>query len=257
MAYHRGDPFITSSLGFRLLSHLTYYAVLWPVMFISLVVYRLKVKRRGNLRHVRPAFLVSNHTLLLDPGILSAVIAPFRTLYTMLEETALIPALGTFVRLLGAVPIPEDGSRFRRFEREVREALGRQSLVHFFPEGECFLWSQEVQPFRPGVFLLAARLAVPVVPIATVLHGRSWNGRPYLRLFGRKVPIPPRATAVICRPLHPEPPRLGSDRSLRAVAEALRRRAMAEIQGAIDREGGSKHIYRGQMPRIAGAAARR
>jgi len=257
MAYRRGDPFVNSSLRFRLASHFTYFAVLWPVLFVSYVVYHLRVKHRRNLRHARPAFLVSNHTLLLDPGILSAVVYPFRTLYTMLEETALIPALGTFVRLLGAVPIPEDPGQFRRFEREVRGALDRLGLVHFFPEGECFLWNQEVQPFRPGVFLLAARLRVPVIPVATVLRGRSWNGRPYLRLLGRKVPVPPRATVVIGRPLHPEGRRPGSPGSLRAAAESLRRRTRDEIQAAIDREGGSRGIYRGQMPRVAGRAARR
>jgi 1-acyl-sn-glycerol-3-phosphate acyltransferase len=257
MAYRRGDPFVNSSLGFRLWSHFTYYTVLWAVMLVSWLIYHLKVEHRENLRHIRPALLVSNHTLLLDPGILATVVLPFRTFYTMLEETALIPALGTFVRLLGAVPIPEDTRQFRRFEKDVRDALHRRGLVHFFPEGECFLWNQEIQPFRPGVFLLAARLRVPVIPVAIVLHRRSWNGHASFRLFGRKIPIPPRATVIIGKSLRPDPPHQGSPASLRAAAESLRRRAMEEIQAMIDHEGGSKDIYRGQMPRIAGQAVRR
>jgi len=257
MAYSSGDHPLNPSVGFRLSSHLVYYAVLYPVVFVSRVIFELRLRGRRNLRQARPAFLVSNHTLFLDPGVLSAALFPFRTYFTMLEETALIPVLGTFVRLLGAVPIPTNPRTFRVFERDVRRALDGLGLVHFFPEGECFQWSQEVQPFHPGVFVLAARLGVPIIPIATVLHRRTWGAKHYLTLLGRRFYIPPRVTVVIGKPIRPGPAAGAVRGSLRAVAESLRRRTHASIQAAIDREGGSKTIYRGQMPRIAGDHARR
>jgi 1-acyl-sn-glycerol-3-phosphate acyltransferase len=257
MAYRRGDPFANTTLGFRILSHFTYLSVVWPLLFVSRVIFGLRVKNGYNLRHARSAFLVSNHTLFLDPGVLSMAVLPFRTLFTMLEETALIPVLGTFVRLLGAVPIPEDSRQFRRFERNLQQALRLQGFVHFFPEGECYHWSQEVQPFHPGVFVLASRLEVPVIPIATVLHRRSWGGRHYLGFLRRRIYIPPRVTVVIGSPLEPASSRSRPPSSLRETAAALQKRTQAWIQGVIDRQGGSKTIYRGQMPRIAGDSARR
>lgn len=256
MAYRTGAAFINGSLAFRVLAHGTYLAVWWAIFLISKLIYRLRVQGRCNLRHARPAFLVSNHTLLLDPGILSMAILPFRTYFTMLEETALVPVLGTFVRLLDAVPIPEDGRQFRRFERELRRVLERRRFVHFFPEGECFRWSQEVQPFRRGVFLLACRLGIPVIPVATVLHGRFWNGQHFLTVFGRKIHLPPRVTVVVGRPIDPAAPGAKGRAGLREAAEALRLSAQARIQAAIDRKGGSRSIYRGQMPRIVRASAR-
>jgi 1-acyl-sn-glycerol-3-phosphate acyltransferase len=257
MAYRAGDHPINSSLGFRLYSHFVFYAVLYPVIFVSRVIFGLRLKGKGNLRHARPAFLVSNHTLFLDPGVLAASLFPFRTYFTMLEETALIPVLGTFVRLLGAVPIPTHPHNFRRFERDLSWGLGHLGFIHFFPEGECYQWNQEVQPFHPGVFLLASRLKIPVIPVATVLRRRSWGGRHYLSFLGRKRYVPPHVTVVIGPPIEACPPAGRSSASLRQAAQALQERARAWIQETIDREGGSRSIYRGQMPRIAGGAGRR
>ncbi|MBN1836607.1 MAG: 1-acyl-sn-glycerol-3-phosphate acyltransferase [Spirochaetales bacterium] len=257
MAYHSGDHPINLSVAFRVLSHFVFYTVLYPVVFVSRVIFGLRLQGWWNLRRARPALLVSNHTLFLDPGVLAAVLFPFRTYFTMLEETALIPVLGTFVRLLGAVPIPINPRAFRLFESDVRRGLDDMGFVHFFPEGECFQWSQVVQSFHPGVFVLAARLGVPVIPVATVLHARTWGGRSFLTVLGRRVYIPPRVTVVIGRPIDPGPGPGWGRGSLRAAAEGLQERARTDIQAAIDRQGGSKTIYRGQMPRIAGDHARR
>jgi 1-acyl-sn-glycerol-3-phosphate acyltransferase len=257
MGYHRGDHPINPSLAFRLASHAVFYTVLYPVIFVSRVIFGLRLKGWRNLRRARPAFLVSNHTLLLDPGVLAAALFPFRTFFTMLEETALIPALGTFVRLLGAVPIPTDPHLFRRFETDIRSGLRSLGFVHFFPEGECYQWSQVVQPFHPGAFVLACRLGVPVIPVATVLRARSWGGRHFLTLGGRKIHVPPRVTVVVGAPLHSSGGVGKARGTLRSAAQDLQQRAHRSIQAAIDREGGSKEIFRGQMPRIAGDAARR
>ena len=78
-------------------------------------------------------------------------------------------------------------------------------LIHFFPEGECYRWSQDIQPFRPGAFLLACRLGLPVIPMTTVLHERRWRGRTSVRVLGRTVPVPPVVTVIIGRPIMPRP----------------------------------------------------
>ena len=95
----------------------------------------------------------------------------------MLEETALIPYLGTFVRLLGAIPIPEGPNSLRRLDSAARTALRYTGFIHFFPEGELYRENQDLCPFHPGAFLLACRLGVPVVPVTTVLHQRLWRGK--------------------------------------------------------------------------------
>jgi 1-acyl-sn-glycerol-3-phosphate acyltransferase len=218
------------------------------------VVYRIRFLGRENLRGLRGAVLVSNHTLLFDPGIIAHAIRPRRTYFTMLEDTALVPFLGTFVRLLGGVPIPERAGALRTLDTAARSALSDLGFIHFFPEGECFEGNQDIMPFHWGAFLLAARLRVPVVPVTTVLHERRWRGQLSVRVLGRTVRIPPRVTIVIGPPMAAPLPKVlpGTQRppSLKEAAAAWGGEVRATMQAVIDREGGSRSLFRGQMPRL-------
>jgi 1-acyl-sn-glycerol-3-phosphate acyltransferase len=167
----------------------------------------------------------------------------------MLEETALIPFLGTFVRLLGGVPIPERVGALRTLDTAARSALALLGFIHFFPEGECYDGNQDIRPFQWGAFLLAARLGVPVVPVTTVLHERRWRGHPTITILGHSFRLPPRVTIVIGAPRSaPSSGRLAG--SLKAAAAAWAEEVRADMQAVIDREGGSRVLYRGMMPRL-------
>jgi 1-acyl-sn-glycerol-3-phosphate acyltransferase len=253
MAYHKGSNIIGFTPGF-LPFIVLYRFVLTLVRIFDALVYRLRITGRENLRVFDRAVLVSNHTMLLDPGIIAHAISPRRTYFTMLEDTALIPFLGTFVRLLGGVPIPERPGALLMLDAAAREALSHLGLIHFFPEGECYRGSQVIQPFHPGAFLLACRLSAPIIPVTTVLHERRWRG----------VRLPPRVTIVIGEAVHPplvvlpSAPGQRSGISIKGAARALSLSVRESMQQTIDREGGSRTLYRGMMPRLvkhAGPAA--
>jgi len=246
MAYTKGAQIIGFTphfLPFVALFHI----VLTAVRICDWVVYRVRITGRAHLRRLESAVIVSNHTMLFDPGIIAHAIRPRRTYFTMLEETALIPYLGTFVRLLGAVPIPARANALRELEEAARTAFRHLGFIHFFPEGELCRENQQLQPFHPGAFLLACRLGVPVLPVTTVLHQRLWRGSSAVRLPGLTVRLPPRITIVIGPPV-PPPPTSG-----KAAARAAREMALQvreAMQEAIDRRGGCKSISRGLMPRL-------
>ena len=195
----------------------------------------------------------------------------------MLEETALIPHLGTFVRLLGGVPIPEHHASVRTLETAVQQALQDLGFIHFFPEGECYRRNQKIRPFHPGAFFLACRLRVPVVPLTTVLYERQWFGKSSFSILGRTLRLPLRVTIVIGEPLYPadflgiclhtvrsdsgsfksaefcKTPYSGKVEtvaSLRDAAKDMSRYVRELMQETVDREGGCKTIYSGKMPRI-------
>ncbi len=213
------------------------------------LLYRVHVEGRGNLRGLPRAVLVSNHTLLLDPGIIAHAIRPRRTYFTMLEETALVPYLGTFVRLLGGVPIPEGPGALLCLESAARTALAETGLIHFFPEGECYRGCQDIRPFHPGAFILACRLGLPVVPVTTVLRETRILGRSRFSAGRLTVRFPPRITMVIGQPVEP-PPAGTSDHDLRRAALLMSRQVRAAMQAAIDTRGGSRTMDRGMMPRL-------
>lgn len=247
MAYTKGAPIIGFTPRFIPFVAL-FHIVLAAVRIIDWAVYRVRISGRANVRGLPSAVIVSNHTMLFDPGIIAHAIRPRRTYFTMLEETALIPGLGTFVRLLGAVPIPERPNALREMEQAARSAIGQLGFIHFFPEGELCRENQQLQPFRPGAFLIACRLGVPVVPVTTVLHQRLWRGKSTVRLPGRTVRLPPRLEIVIGAPMQPPAPSLrGAARDARDMAV----RVQDSMQNTIDSRRGCKTISRGLMPRLA------
>ena len=127
---------INSSLPFRCLSFVVFHLTLLLVVIFDTIVYTVSIEGRKNLR-VDKAFLVSNHTLYLDPALIAHVVFPRRTYYSALEETFKRPFIGTYIRLLGAFPLPEKNP-LPRVMRSLRKALTTRGLVHFFPEGELF-----------------------------------------------------------------------------------------------------------------------
>lgn len=255
MAYKRGDPLVNRNKLFRIFSFLTYQAVVLPVRCIGSFFYGLKVKNRWRLARIKPSLLVSNHTLFIDPGIIGQAIRPRRSFYTLLEETCTAPYLGTLVRLLGGIPVPRGKNGIPRLEDGIRLALSVSPHVHFFPEGECYVWNQEIRKFRAGAFYFSAKLGIPVLPLVTVLRERRFLGKPYVLLFGRKILVPPQVTIVVGAPFYPANYVSHNDipdmTEVRRYAEAVR----TSMQETIDREGGSKALFRGRMPRIAGINA--
>ena len=246
MAYRKGARIIAFTPGF-IPFFAVFHLVLTAVRVYGRLVYGIRFRGRSHLERLTAAVIVSNHTLLFDPGLIAHAISPRRTYFTMLEETALVPWLGTFVRLLGAIPIPDEASSLRVLDEAAGTAFRTLGFLHFFPEGDLYRESQQLQPFHPGAFLVACRRGVPVVPVTTVLHQRLWRGRGEVRVAGHAVRLPPRVTIVIGEPVMPtEEDRRSPTRAARRMAEGVR----ARMQQAIDRHGGCKSISRGLMPRL-------
>jgi 1-acyl-sn-glycerol-3-phosphate acyltransferase len=214
----------------QIMAAYVFYATLLLVTLFNTFILGLRVVGWGNLRRLPKggAFLITNHSLYLDPAIISHVIIPRRTMFSALESTVQArPFLGNYIRFLGAFPIPEQNTLLR-LVRPLREALRRGWLVHFFPERDLKWLNRELQPFHPGVFFLAQLLNVPVVPITLVVRHRRLFGVRLGRLcFGVK--------AVIERPI--DPAAFASAGSKRAAAEHMAEHARRLMQDCIDRYG--------------------
>jgi 1-acyl-sn-glycerol-3-phosphate acyltransferase len=248
MPYKHGRPLIDASLPFRLATAWTFYTI-WPIaqLFNGMMLSTRYVNTRKLARFSR-AILVSNHTTFLDPVLVSGATLPRRTWQTLLEATVESPFLGTFTRLLGGMPIPRGRTGLKQLLDNCDIAFRHRRFLHFYPEGECFLYNQKINEFKPGAFWIAAELDIPVVPLVTVLSPGPF--KPY-SFLGRSLP---KETLVVLDPVYPsqfvkrnetgEP----TAESVREYAQAVREIMQAEI----DKRGGTQVFYRGHMERIKG-----
>lgn len=242
MPYKKGRPLIDTSIFFRMASYLTFYPIEIIAYPIFYALYKPKIKGRSKLKNLKKSILVSNHTTFFDPVLMSAVVWPRSTYHTLLEETVLVPVLGTYTRLLGGAPIKYGMKALHELPNECKIGLKHRRTIHFYPEGECFINNQNVQPFNPGAFLVSAELDVPIVPFATVFVESKNKRKPKIELYVLD-PIYPSEFGCI----NPETGRANL-KAVRRFSEHVRQ----VIQNEIDFRGGTQKFYKGQMERIAG-----
>ncbi len=184
MPYKRGRPLADLSIPFQLASAVTFYLV-WPIAeLVNFIFFSGTYRNRKKLKPFKQAVLVANHMNAFDPVHISGMLLPYRTWHTMLEATVLSPFLGTFTRLLGGVPIPLGASGLSRLLQFAETGLKYRRFILFYPEGECYLYNQEIKDFKPGAFYISASLNIPVIPIVSVLtegrfKRRTFLGRPF------------------------------------------------------------------------------
>lgn len=251
MPYRRGRPLIDISLPFRLAAMMTFYIV-WPLaQVVNLVMFSTGYENRRKLRGYRRAVLVSNHTTFLDPVKISGAMLPRRTWQTLMEKTVEAPVVGTLTRLLGGVPLPPGPAGLQRVMESADMLFRYRRFLHFYPEGECYLYSQTIREFKPGAFLIAAELNIPVIPLVTVFSGGRFSPR---SMLGRCLP---KEKLVVLDPVYPSAyirrngkGELDTD-SVREFAEAVR----MLMQDEINVRSGSSAFYRGRLERLKGINA--
>jgi chlorobactene glucosyltransferase len=95
------------------------------VVVYNKLVFGLKVYGREHLREIHGGFfLISNHSLYLDPAVIAHSVFPRRVYFSAMAATFERPILGEFIRLLGAFPLPRE-SCLRRIMPAIEWALRR------------------------------------------------------------------------------------------------------------------------------------
>ncbi|MCR4790782.1 MAG: 1-acyl-sn-glycerol-3-phosphate acyltransferase [Treponemataceae bacterium] len=237
MAYRRGGPLIVDSVFFSIASRLT-LITLWPIAWLlDFILYRIRTKNRWRIRELRKthkkAILVANHTTWLDPILMTSTVVPIPLYHTSFEPTMRVKFLGTFIQLLGGMPIPSGRSGKERFLDGIKLALKKRPFIHIYPEGLCFLHNQKVNKFHQGAFLASMELNLPIVPIATVFSEPK-------KILGWKS-VRPRATVYIMDPIFPD-----KFESATQYAEYTRQL----IQSEIDKRHGTNAYAKGEIKRL-------
>jgi len=177
----------------------------------------IEVESQGPLP-LGPVILAANHVSWLDPLVVASLLpcAPVSKL-----DVASWPVIGTIARELGVVFVcRSDPASGARALVTAAGTLAHGVSVLNFPEGTT-TDGADVLPFRPGMFGVAVRARVPVVPVALAYDPPSlaWVGDAtflphYLTLATRRAA---RAIVRLGTPLVPAP-----GARARELAQAIR-----------------------------------
>lgn len=150
--------------------------------------------------HLLPAgacVVVANHASYLDGIVLKAAL-PARFSFVIKKEFSRVPLAGLLLRRIGS----EFVDRFNRHAggmdaRRLLKAADAGQALAFFPEG-TFLAEPGLGKFHSGAFAIAARVNLPVVPLAI-------RGTRYILPSGRFLPRPGRIDIQVLPSIGPLP----------------------------------------------------
>jgi long-chain acyl-CoA synthetase len=209
-----------------------YYAVVLPIT--SLLCWA-RIKGRENLKDLNgPALFVSNHITYFDHAlIMSAMPGRFRRRLAIAQEGERLrfwrkPPTGTsllrrlrwraqyflVVVIFNTFSLPK-ASGFRRSFAYAGESVDRGYNLLVFPEG-IRADAPGMNPFRPGIGVLASQLGIPVVPVRI-------DGLIDLKLSGRRGFTSPHRVTIRLG----EPVTYASDEDPAKITADLERRVKA------------------------------
>ncbi|MDR3145106.1 MAG: 1-acyl-sn-glycerol-3-phosphate acyltransferase [Treponema sp.] len=182
-------PFLDKSPWFRFRSALIYLGIFTLVFLILPIRFGLRIEGRRILKKHRALFrggalTVSNHMLRWDfLCILRAV--RFRRLYFPAWKENVSGPDRNLIRLVGGIPVPTDLHVIGYFNRAFDELHERGKWFHVFPEGSNWPYYQPIRPFKKGMFTMAYKYRIPVIPMAFSYR----PARGLYRLFKKNYPL--------------------------------------------------------------------
>lgn len=177
-----GTPFVLHAWWTQRADPL-YRAACWGVgLTLRLAGVRVEIKGKENIPRGRVCIYMANHQSNVDPMVLITLLPP-RIALMGKKQVFSVPVLGAALRLTDFVRVDRENREAARASVEAAlRTLARGVPLLVFPEGTRSP-DGRLQAFKHGVFVLAIRAGVPIVPItlegaAGIMPKKRWEVHP-------------------------------------------------------------------------------
>ena len=188
------------------------------------LVFRLKFLGSENFPTQGAALVCANHQSYLDP-ILAGAMCDRRLNYLARENLFDSKLFGGLLRFYDAIPVRREGMSLAGL-KETLLRLKREEMVLIFPEGTR-THDGSLQPFKPGLCVLARKAKVPLVPLAIAGAFDVWPK-------GAKLPRPARVCLAAGEPITTEQiASMDDDQLVELVDERIRECFRMASEGSV------------------------
>jgi 1-acyl-sn-glycerol-3-phosphate acyltransferase len=163
-------PFLDKSLKFRIQSALVYLGIFTLCFPLTILRFGLKIEGRNIIKKNKKLFkngamTVSNHMLRWDFLCVCKAVR-YRRLYFPAWKENICGRDRNWIRWVGGIPVPTDLHVIKLFNQAFDELHERKKWFHAFPEAANWHYYQPIRPFKKGVFTMAYKYNIPVIPMA-------------------------------------------------------------------------------------------
>jgi 1-acyl-sn-glycerol-3-phosphate acyltransferase len=140
------------------------FSCFWASLYLWVMpAWSITIRGRDRIRWDCAQVVVSNHQSQLDILVAFRMFFPFK--WVSKAEVFRLPFIGWNMVLNRYIRLKRgDKASIRKMFADCEAALAAGSSVFLFPEGTRSE-TETLRPFKPGAFILAKKMKVPIVPI--------------------------------------------------------------------------------------------
>ena len=160
----------------------------WACLYLWVMpAWKLRLIGRNNIQPRTQYVIVSNHQSQLDILVAFRLFFPFK--WVSKAEVFRLPFIGWNMYLNRYIRLKRgDKESIQQMMRACEKALAEGCSLYFFPEGTRSPTGR-LRPFKPGAFILAQKMEVPILPVviegtraALPKYSLNFHGRHQLRI---------------------------------------------------------------------------
>ncbi len=158
--------YVHKGFFFSIFSNLLYLIALPILWVIDKLFFGFRIIGRENFNKVKGGKItVSNHVHMMDCTMVGLCNFPDKTFFISLASNFKIPIVRTLIKLLNAIPIPENYCCKKNFKKAINNLLKEGGCVHIYPEGSLWAYYNKIRNFKDGAFSFAVDNKVPIIPL--------------------------------------------------------------------------------------------
>ncbi|MCL2759605.1 MAG: 1-acyl-sn-glycerol-3-phosphate acyltransferase [Treponema sp.] len=163
-------PFLEKTFSFRFMRRLMHLGVFTLMFVAGFFIHGMRVEGRKILRKNRKllkngAMTICNHVNRWD-YLFVLLAVRYRMMFFPAYKENLKSRDMDFIRLAGGIPVPDEISTMKYFNKAFDEIVQKKIWIHAYPESTRFDYFNYLRPFKKGVFSMAHRYKLPIIPIA-------------------------------------------------------------------------------------------
>lgn len=141
----------------------------WLILtFFNRFAFGFEIEGEHNLDKLgkQGAVTICNHIHPMDCTMVNIALLRKRVYYITLERNFKIPIIRHVIRILGAVPLPNNYHCAGEMFESMGEAVKGSSCVQIYPEAVMSPYHKGLRNFKNGAFQMAFDNNVPILPMA-------------------------------------------------------------------------------------------
>lgn len=138
------------------------------LFFLNRILFGFEIEGDQNVDKLgdKGAITICNHVHPMDCTMVNMALLSRRVYYITLERNFKIPVIRHIIRILGAVPLPNNYHYAGEMFEAMGEAVRNSACVQVYPEAVMQPYCKNLRRFKNGAFQMAVDNDVPVLPMA-------------------------------------------------------------------------------------------